>query len=47
MQGAAGKDCSQRPTKMLQCSCENVPAGDDGGAPGRIYDAVGDYSRPI
>ena len=25
-QGAAGEHCSQRPTKTLQCSCENVPA---------------------
>ena len=26
LQGAAGEHCSQRPTKTLQCSCENVPA---------------------
>ena len=25
-QGAAGEHCSQRPTKTLQCFCENVPA---------------------
>ena len=25
-QGATGEHCSQRPTKTLQCSCENVPA---------------------
>ena len=25
-QGAAGEHGSQRPTKTLQCSCENVPA---------------------